>query len=153
MPSHWLVKSEPTTFSFDDLLALPKKTTSWDGVRNYTARNHLRAMKTGDSVLFYHSSTKPQAIVGICEVVREAYPDATAVDRNHDHYDANSDPADPTWFMVDLKAVEKLPHPVTLAEIKQTPMLANMALVKLGRLSVTPVTAAEWDTIVRMGRG
>ena len=149
---YWLVKSEPETFSFDDLLKAPKKTTTWDGVRNAVARNFLRdGLKIGDQVFFYHSSTNPQAIVGIAEVVRESYPDATALDPGHDHYDPKSDPRSPTWYMVDLRAVERLPRPVTLAEIKQRPELKDMALLRIGRLSVTPVTKGEWETIRAMG--
>ena len=148
---YWLVKSEPDTFSFDDLLKAPKKTTQWDGIRNHVARNFMRdGMQVGDRVFFYHSSTDPQAIVGICEVAREAYADPTALDRSHDAYDPKSDPDDPTWFMVDLRAVEKLPRPVTLAEIKKRPELAKMAILRIGRLSVTPVTRAEWDVICAM---
>ena len=151
---HWLVKSEPDTFSFDDLLNAPKKTTQWDGVRNHVARNFLRdGMQVGDRVFFYHSSTNPQAIVGIAEVAREAYPDPSAFDAKHDAHDPKSKPDDPTWFMVDLRAVERLPRPVTLAEIKKRPELAKMALLRIGRLSVTPVTHAEWETILRMAGG
>ena len=103
---YWLVKSEPDVFSFDDLRAAPKQTTPWDGVRNFAARNFLRdGMKRGDQVFFYHSSTNPQAIVGICQVAREAYPDPTALDRKHPAFDAKSDPKDPSWFAVDLQAV------------------------------------------------
>ena len=148
---YWLVKSEPEVFSFDDLLRAPKKTTHWDGVRNHAARNFLRdGMRVGDRVFFYHSMADPQAIVGIAEVVREGYPDPTAVDPKHDHYDPRSDPGDPTWYMVDLRAVERLPRPVTLAEIKRRPELAGMALVRVGRLSVSPVTAGEWQLIREM---
>jgi predicted RNA-binding protein with PUA-like domain len=150
---YWLVKSEPTTFSFDHLLSAPGQTTGWDGVRNFVARNFLRdGMKKGDLVFFYHSSTNPQAIVGICEVVREGYPDATALDPSHDHYDPDSKASDPTWFQVDLKAVEALPRPVTLAEIKKRRELADMALVRIGRLSVTPVSEKEWNVITGMSR-
>jgi predicted RNA-binding protein with PUA-like domain len=149
---YWLVKSEPTTFSWDDLLKAPKKTTHWDGVRNFTARNFLRdGMKKGDQVFFYHSSTNPQAIVGICEVVREGYPDHTATDPKDAHFDPASDPKKPTWYMVDLKAVAPLAKPVTLQEIKKRPELAKMGLVRVGRLSVTPVTADEWKVISAMG--
>lgn len=149
---YWLVKSEPTTFSFEHLLAAPNKTTHWDGVRNLVARNFLRdGMKVGDRVFFYHSSADPTAVVGICEVVREGYPDPTALDRKHDHFDPKSRADKPTWFMVDLKAVAALPRPVTLAQIKQRRELAQMALVRIGRLSVTPVTAEEWKTICAMG--
>ena len=148
---YWLVKSEPDTFSFDDLLSAPKKTTQWDGVRNHVARNFLRdGMQVGDRVFFYHSSTNPQAIVGIAEVAREAYPDPSAFDKKHDAYDPKSKQDDPTWFMVDLRAVERLPRPVTLVEIKKRPELAKMALLRIGRLSVTPVTQVEWDQIMRL---
>ena len=149
---YWLVKSEPDVFSFQDLQKARNQTTGWDGVRNFAARNFLRdGMKLGDRVFFYHSSTDPQAIVGICEVAREAYPDPTAFDRKHDQFDPGSDAKDPTWFMVDLRAVAPLSHPVTLAAIKARPELAQMALVRIGRLSVSPVTPAEWETINAMG--
>lgn len=150
---YWLVKSEPDVFSFDDLLAAPKKTTFWDGVRNFTARNNLRAMKKGDQVFFYHSNAKPSAVVGIAEVVKEAYPDPTALDPKHDHFDPKSKPEDPTWFMVDVKGVEKLQHPVPLDVIKKTKGLDKMALVRLGRLSVSPVTPAEWEIVRKLGNG
>jgi len=150
---YWLVKSEPDVFSFDDLQAAPKQTTQWDGVRNFAARNFLRdGMKRGDQVFFYHSSTNPQAIVGICQVAREAYPDPTALDRKHPAFDAKSDPKDPSWFAVDLEAVAPLARPVTLTEIKANKSLAEMALVRIGRLSVTPVRPAEWDAIMTMSK-
>jgi len=148
---YWLVKSEPEVFSFDDLRAAPKQTTQWDGVRNYAARNFLRdGMKRGDQVFFYHSSSNPQAIVGICEVAREAYPDPTATDRKHPAFDAKSDTDHPTWYAVDLKAVAPLKRPVTLSEIKGNKALADMALVRIGRLSVSPVTPQEWEAIIGM---
>jgi predicted RNA-binding protein with PUA-like domain len=147
---YWLVKSEPDVFSFDDLLAAPKRTTPWNGIRNFAARNFLREMTTGDGVFFYHSSAVPTAIVGICEVTRAAYPDDSAFDPTSDGYDAKSDPAKPTWFMVDLRAVAPLQRPVTLAELKARTELASMALLRIGRLSVTPVTAREWETILAM---
>jgi predicted RNA-binding protein with PUA-like domain len=135
---YWLVKSEPTTFSFDDLMRAPRKTTGWDGVRNPVARNFLRdGMKTGDQVFFYHSSTKPQAIVGICEVVKDGYPEPEAT----------------TWFMVELRAVAPLPTPVTLSTMRAKKELAGMPLLRLSRLSVSPVTRQEWDTIRKMGSG
>ena len=133
---YWLVKSEPSTFSFDDLLAANDRTTHWDGVRNFAARNFMRdGMKLGDQVYFYHSSVNPQAIVGVAEVVRESYPE----------------PNDPEWCMVDIRAVEPLARPVTLVELKGRPELAKMALLRIGRLSVTPVTPAEWEVIRSMG--
>jgi predicted RNA-binding protein with PUA-like domain len=148
---YWLVKSEPETFSFDDLMRAKNRTTFWDGVRNSAARNFLRdGMKLGDQVFYYHSSTNPPAIVGICEVVREGYPDPTAFDPAHHGYDADSNPDAPTWYMVDLRAVAPLARPVTLPEIKAKPELAQMALLRIGRLSVTPVTASEWEVIRKM---
>jgi predicted RNA-binding protein with PUA-like domain len=152
MPAHqyWLVKSEPGTFSFDDLIGSPKKTTTWDGVRNFAARNHLRSMRAGDLVLFYHSSVVPSAIVGLAEVAREAYPDPSAFDVKDSHYDPKRKREDPTWVMVDIRAVEKLPRPVTLDEIKKTKGLDQMALVRLGRLSVQPVTAKEFEIVMKL---
>ena len=149
---YWIVKSEPDAFSFDDLLRAKDRTTYWDGVRNTAARNFLRdGMKLGDQVFYYHSMADPQAIVGICEVVREGYPDHTALDPKHPQYDPDSDASAPMWYMVDLRAVEPLPRPVTLPEIKARPELAQMALVRVGRLSVSPVTAKEWEMIREMG--
>lgn len=148
---YWLVKSEPTVFSFDDLLARPDRTTFWDGVRNYTARTFMRdGMKLGDPVFFYHSNADPSAIIGICEVVREGYPDHTALDRKDPHFDPDSDPGDPTWFMVDLRAVRALPRPLPLPELRARKELAGMALLRIGRLSVSPVRPEEWKTIMDM---
>ena len=148
----WLVKSEPGTFSFEDLQRSPGRTTRWDGVRNYTARTFLRdGMKTGDAVFFYHSTTD-QAIVGVAEVVREGYPDPTALDEKSPGYDAASTPESPVWFAVDLRAREALPRPVTLAEVKARADLKQMALVRVSRLSVQPVTATEWNAILTMAR-
>jgi predicted RNA-binding protein with PUA-like domain len=150
---YWLVKSEPGVFSFDDLLRAPNRTTYWDGVRNFAARNFLRdGMRLGDRVFFYHSMADPQVIAGICEVVREGYADFTALDPKHEHFDEESNPDAPTWFMVDVRAVAQFTRPVTLPEIKARKELADMALIRIGRLSVTPVRAAEWETIVEMAR-
>lgn len=150
---YWLVKSEPETFGWSDLVRAPNQITHWDGVRNHAARNFLRdGMRHGDLVFFYHSSTDPSAIVGICEVQREAYPDPTALDPAHPGYDPDSSPAKPTWFMVDLRAVEPLVAPVTLAMIRNAKALAQMALLRIGRLSVTPVTPAEWQAILALSR-
>jgi predicted RNA-binding protein with PUA-like domain len=124
---YWLIKSEPDVFSFDDLLAAPKQTTCWDSVRNSSARNFLRdGMKQGDLAFYYHSNADPSAIVGICEVVREGYPDPTA---------------------------QKLKAPVALPEIKASAALSEMALVKVGRLSVVPVQPNEWETVIAMSEG
>ena len=150
----WLVKSEPETFSWDDLLASPNGTTHWDGVRNFAARNFLRdGMRVGDQVFFYHSSSEPAAIVGVCDVAHAPYPDPTAFDPAHPGFDEASSLAAPTWFVVDIRAVESLKRPVTLAMIKKEKTLAQMALLRIGRLSVTPVTAAEWKTIIGMSQG
>jgi predicted RNA-binding protein with PUA-like domain len=150
---HWLLKTEPGTFSFDDLLEAPGRTSGWDGVRNYQARNFLRdQMKKGDRVLIYHSSTETPAVVGIAEVARGGYPDPTQFDAKHDHYDAESDPADPRWFQVDVKAVRKLPRAVALDEIRREKSLAKMPLLQRGqRLSVQPVAADEYERILKMG--
>lgn len=148
---YWLVKSEPDVFSFDDLLRKHNKTTHWDGVRNFAARNFIRdGMKLGDRVFYYHSMSDAPAIVGICEVVREAHPDASAFDATSDGYDPKSHKDAPTWYMVDLRAVAQFTHPVPLAQIKQRKELKNMALLRIGRLSVTPVTAEEWKVITAM---
>lgn len=150
---YWLLKSEPDVFSFADLQAAPGQITCWDSVRNTGARNFLRdAMKQGDLAFYYHSNAEPSAIVGICEVVREGYPDHTALDPAHPYYDAESVRETPTWFMVDVKAVRALERPVTLPEIKASAALTEMALIKVGRLSVVPVTAQEWDLVLAMSR-
>jgi predicted RNA-binding protein with PUA-like domain len=150
---YWLVKSEPSVFSFDDLLRAPNRTTYWDGVRNFAARNFLRdGMRLGDRVFFYHSMADAQVIAGICEVVRESYADFTALDPKHEHFDEESNPDAPTWFMVDVRAVAQFTRPVTLPEIKARKELADMALIRIGRLSVTPVRPMEWETIVEMAR-
>jgi predicted RNA-binding protein with PUA-like domain len=151
---YWLVKSEPDVFSFDDLMNAPGKTTGWDGIRNFAARNFLRdGMKRGDQVFFYHSMGKPQAIAGICEVVREGYPDPTALDPKHPGHDPKSTAEEPIWYAVDLRAVKPLKRPVTLAEIKSHPELGEMALVRVGRLSVSPVTEREWKVVMGMADG
>ena len=151
---YWLVKSEPDSFSFDDLIASPRATTSWDGVRNYQARNFLRDMRVGDRVLFYHSSTEPAAVVGIAEVVREAYPDPTAFDPHDSHFDPKSKADAPTWMTVDLRAVAPLPRPLALGELREVRGLEEMPLLQRGsRLSVQPVSDDEWEIIQRLGAG
>jgi predicted RNA-binding protein with PUA-like domain len=151
--AHWLLKTEPEVFSFDDLMRAEKRTAGWDGVRNYQARNFLRdAMKKGDGVLIYHSNAEPTAVVGIAEVAREGYPDPTQFDPRDEHYDPESAPGDPRWYQVDVKAVRKLSRPVSLQEIRETKALSKMPLVQRGqRLSVQPVGAKEFALIVRMG--
>jgi predicted RNA-binding protein with PUA-like domain len=147
---HWLLKSEPESFSWDDLEKSPRKTTHWHGVRNYQARNLMRdEMKKGDLAFFYHSSADPTGIVGICEVVREGYPDGSAFDAKDEmYYDPKSKPDAPTWFMVDVKAVRRFPRILELAELKKVKALSRMVLLQRGsRLSVQPVTAKEWGAI------
>ncbi|HET7585707.1 MAG TPA: EVE domain-containing protein [Gemmatimonadaceae bacterium] len=152
---YWLVKSEPDCFSFDDLWRAPHRTTFWDGVRNYQARNFLRdAMRRGDLVFYYHSSAEPPAIVGIAEVVHEGRPDPTAFDPKEDHFDPDSDPAQPRWFGVDIRAVRPLARPIALAELRRAQGLDGMVLLQRGsRLSVQPVTAAEWDAVLALEDG
>lgn len=135
MASHWLVKQEPSKYPFSQLLK--DRTTRWDGVRNYQARNNLRAMKKGDQVLYYHS-VEGKAVVGLCTVVREAYPDPTAEEGD--------------WSVVDLQAVRAFKNPVTLDAIKAHPSLKTIALLKQSRLSVMPLTAKEFETLLSMGK-
>jgi predicted RNA-binding protein with PUA-like domain len=146
---YWLLKTEPTTFSFDDLWNAPKRTTFWDGVRNFQARNTLRdRMKVGDGVFIYHSSTDPTGIVGIAEVVKEGYPDPTAFDPKDSHYDPRSKRESPTWYVVDVKAIERLAPIITLDELRGVKGLEKMVLLQRGsRLSVQPVSAEEWRMI------
>ncbi|MBI5137123.1 MAG: EVE domain-containing protein [Nitrospirae bacterium] len=152
---YWLMKSEPGCFSLDDLEASPGRITCWDGVRNYQARNMLRDdLKAGDGVLFYHSNTKPVGVVGLCEVVRAGYPDPTAFDPRAGHFDPKSDPARPTWYVVDVRFVRALPRCVTLDELKRAPGLEDMKVVQRGqRLSVQPVTRQEWDIVLSLAEG
>ncbi|HTF87691.1 MAG TPA: EVE domain-containing protein [Planctomycetota bacterium] len=150
---HWLIKSEPDVFSFSDLLGLPQRTTTWDGVRNYQARNYLREMRRGDLVFFYHSSTEPPGIAGIAEVAREAYADPTQFDHADEHFDARSKPDAPTWVAVDLRGVEALPRLVALEELRQEPALATLQLLQKGsRLSVQPVQEPAWRLIKALSK-
>lgn len=149
---YWLMKSEPNVYSIADLRRDSR--TCWDGVRNYQARNSIRDdMKKGDGVLFYHSNTQPMGIYGIAEVVREAYTDHTAFDPKDKHFDPKSDPQNPTWMMVDIGHVSTFSEPVTLALLKSTPGLEKMQVVQRGsRLSVHPVTAAEWQIVIGLAK-
>ena len=133
----WLMKSEPDVFSWDDLVAKGAEGEPWDGVRNYQARNNMRAMQVGERAFFYHSRGKAPAVVGICEVIAPAHPDPTT--------------DDPRWECVDVRALTPLARPVTLGEIKADPRLADMVLVRNSRLSVQPVTEAEWRVISALG--
>jgi predicted RNA-binding protein with PUA-like domain len=148
---YWLMKSEPSTFSIDDLQRAPKQTTCWDGVRNYQARNFMRNMAVGDHVLFYHSNADPPAVVGIAEVVKTAYADSTQFDKKDQHYDPESKPSDPRWDMVDIKYVRKFSTPLTLDELRKETKLKGMVLLQKGsRLSVQPVTPLEWKHIMNL---
>ena len=150
---YWLIKSEPELFSIDDLAKSKDKTTYWDGVRNYQARNFLRdEMQIGDRIVFYHSNSEPSGAIGICEVVKAGYPDFTAFDPKDIHYDPNSKKDNPTWIMVDVKFIQKFERLVPISEIKGNNKLNKMQLVQRGnRLSVMPLTKSEFDELVKMG--
>lgn len=150
--NYWLMKSEPDSFSIDDLMQRPEQTEPWDGVRNYQARNMMRdAMKLGDLVFFYQSNCTEAGIVGIMEVVKEGYPDFSAFDIDDNHFDAKSDPNKPRWMLVDVKYVRKLSRTITLKELKLKAELADFTLLKNGnRLSIMPVTQAQWDFILAL---
>ena len=148
---YWLFKSEPSAYSFADLMSEPERTAEWDGVRNYQARNLLRdEVKEGDGVFFYHSNAKPPGVVGTAVVVREGYPDHTAWDPDSDHPDPKSTPDNPRWFMVDIQGLEALPNQVSLARIRANPDLAECSLFTRPRLSVHPIEEHEWKTILQM---
>ena len=149
----WLMKSEPSCFSFADLQSRPDGVEHWDGVRNYQARNLLRdEIKVGDGVLVYHSNIPEPAIVGVARVVRAGYPDFTARDPNNEHFDPGATDASPIWYMVDVQAVAALPHPLTRQMLKAHPFLRGMTVLKRGnRLSVQEVTAEEWETVLAAG--
>jgi len=148
---YWLMKSEPSAFSIQDLRKVRNRTTCWDGVRNFQARNFMRAMKKSDQVLFYHSNADPPAVVGIAEVVTEAYPDDTAFDPKDIHYDPKSTPGRPLWDMVDIKLVRIFPRPVGLDQLRREPGLKRMEVLRKGsRLSVQPVRPEEWRIVLRL---
>lgn len=150
--AYWLFKSEPECFSFADLMASPGRTTGWDGVRNFQARNFLRdEVKVGDGVLYYHSNADPPAIVGIAEVVREGHPDPTSFDPTADHHDPKSRPESPTWFQVSIRAVQPFDAPLGLSRLREVPALASMELLRKGsRLSIQPVRPEEWAAILEL---
>ncbi len=150
VPRYWLLKSEPNCFSIEDLAAAPDQTTFWDGVRNYQARNLMREMRVGDQALYYHSQTNP-SVVGLAEIVREAYPDHTAWDPQSDHFDSRSSPDKPLWDMVDIRLIRKFSQPLPLPMLRTVADLAGMELLRKGsRLSVQPVTEAQFATILRL---
>jgi predicted RNA-binding protein with PUA-like domain len=148
---YWLMKSEPSSFSIDDLMKAPSQTTRWDGVRNYQARNFMREMAVGDQVLFYHSNADPPAAVGIAEIVTTAYADPTQFDKKDPHYDPESDPSSPRWDMVDIKYVRKFSQPLSLDQLRKETKLKGMVLLRKGsRLSVQPVSPQEWKHILSL---
>ena len=150
---YWLLKADPETFSIDDLWNAPGRITHWDGVRNFQARNFLREMKRGDLAFFYHSGGKDPGIVGIAEVVREAYPDRTALDPKDPHFDAKSKDGESSWSAVDVHGMERFSRPVSLSEMRTKPELAGMPLLKKGnRLSVQKVGAAEWNAVLALSK-
>jgi predicted RNA-binding protein with PUA-like domain len=151
---YWLMKSEPDVFSIDDLAKAPRRTTGWDGVRNYQARNFMRdGMARGDQAFFYHSNCAEPGIAGIVEISRTAYPDHTAFDRKDPHYDPASTPEEPRWYMVDVTLVRRMRRVITLAELrkKAEKELKGLALLRRGnRLSILPVSEKQWRVIVAM---
>jgi predicted RNA-binding protein with PUA-like domain len=146
---YWLMKSEPGEVSVDDVLAAPRQTVAWTGVRNYQARNFMRdAMRVGDGVLFYHSSCAQPGIAGLAEVASSSYPDPTQFDVNSKYYDPKSTPEQPRWMLVDVHVIKKT-RPLGLPELRALPALADMQLLKRGnRLSITRVTPSEWRCII-----
>jgi len=149
MPQYWLFKSEPDTFSIDNLARSPGRKTCWEGVRNYQARNYLRAMNRGDQGLFYHSHADPPAIVGVVEVIKQTYPDHYAFDPKSRYFDPKSIPNAPRWFMVDVRLIRKFAEPLSLEVLRKVRGLEKMALLRKGsRLSVQPVREQEWKIII-----
>jgi predicted RNA-binding protein with PUA-like domain len=147
--NHWIMKSEPDTFSIDDLERVG--TEPWNGVRNYQARNMIRDMQTGDLAFFYHSSCQIPAIVGIMEITRNAYPDPTALDASSPYYDPKSTAENPRWYMVDVHFVRRLKRPISLQQLKADSRLQGLALLRRGnRLSVMPATAQQWKYILSL---
>ena len=151
--NHWLIKSEPDVFSIRDLAKAKRQTTHWEGVRNYQARNFLRAMQVGDLAIYYHSNATPSAVAGIVEIARMAYPDPTAWDTSSDYHDPKASPENPIWSMVDVTLVEIFPREIPLDELRTVKALVGMELLRRGsRLSVQPVTAAQFRTIEKLGK-
>ena len=152
--NYWLMKTEPSTFSIDDLARAPRRTTCWDGVRNYQVRNMLRdQFAVGDLAFMYHSSCEQPGIVGVMKVVKRGYPDATALDPKHDHHDPASTPADPRWYMVDVRLEQRFPRVISLDELREHELgkLHDMLILKRGnRLSITPVSASQWRFILAL---
>lgn len=151
--NYWLMKSEPDAFSIDDLGSRPQQTERWDGVRNYQARNYLRAMQPGDAAFFYHSRCAKPGIAGIVKIVSAAAPDPSAFDPRSPYYDPRSSPEKPSWFMVEVQLRQRFTRAISLNEIKANPALHKMPLVQRGsRLSVMPVTPQQWNAILKMAQ-
>lgn len=149
--NYWLMKSEPDVYGLQDLKAMPNGIDHWDGVRNYQARNYMRDMAVGDKVFFYHSRITPPAIAGVAEVCRAAYPDHTQFESDAKYHDPKSDPDNPRWDMVDIRYLGTFETPITITELKETPGLEEMVLLRKGsRLSIQPVSGSEWDIISKM---
>ena len=153
MPRYWLMKSEPGVFSFEDLLASPRRRTLWEGVRNHQARNFMRDdMAVGDGVLFYHSSSEPSGVAGLARISSAAEADPTQFERRSSGYDAKSRREAPTWLAVGVEGLRALPKFVPLASLKADPALGKMLVVQRGqRLSIQPVTPAEWLAVLALG--
>ena len=152
MPLFWLMKSEPGAYGIDDLERDGR--TSWEGVRNYQARNFMRdQMQPGDGVLFYHSSADPPGVVGLAKVVRSGYPDPTARDPNSKYFDPKASDDDPRWYMVDIEFEERFPEIVPLGTLRETPGLEEMLVINKSRLSVQPVTPEQFRIVRKLGRG
>ena len=153
MQQYWLIKSEPSVFSFTDLEKAPNQTTFWDGVRNYQARNFMRdQMQKGDFILFYHSNCDEIGVAGVAQVAKEAYPDHTAQDKKSKYYDPTASEENPRWFMVDIKFKKAFKKTVTLSELKEQKDLKEMRLLQKGnRLSVLPVKKTEFEAICKLG--
>ena len=151
---YWLIKSEPDVFSFDDLWREKGKTTPWDGVRNFQARNFMRdGMRVGDGILYYHSNCKAPGVAGIARVASTAYPDPTQFDPKEKYYDPKSDPENPRWFAVDVRAERPLKTTLSLKEMRDMPELEGMCLLRKGmRLSVQPVEPEHWKVIAGPGK-
>ncbi|HEX7153473.1 MAG TPA: EVE domain-containing protein [Thermoanaerobaculia bacterium] len=149
---YWLMKCEPAAYTIDDLES--DGTTSWEGVRNYQARNFMRdEMRVGDKVLFYASNADPSGVTGLAKISRAGYPDPFATKKGHKYYDEKATPENPIWTMVDIGFVEKFPHIVSLETLKEAPGLEDMVVTKKGsRLSIQPVTKKEYDIVVKLGR-
>ncbi|MEY2724913.1 MAG: hypothetical protein RLZZ458_780 [Planctomycetota bacterium] len=152
MPAYWLFKSEPDVFSIEDLKKSPGRTTSWEGIRNYQARNFLRdTVRKGDGVLFYHSNADPMGIAGTATVVREGYPDHFALQPDHRYYDPDSTADNPTWYMVDIRLQTTFSTIITREQLVADPICAGMMVLKKGsRLSIQPVTPEEWQAVIHL---